>query len=149
MKTGFFDLKVLPDLSISIPERLFNAADSFKELSPPPAVFADAVTAPSGGMYYAREAPDRETFVKEGDHFEEGDPLFIIEVMKMFNKVYAPFSGTVDKILIDTDSTIVKRGEAIFEVTPDDEIFTESAEAIQVAIRNETNRFLSENGYKA
>ena len=69
--------------------------------------------------------------------------------MKMFNKVYAPFSGTVDKVLIDTDSTIVKRGEAIFEVTPDDEIFTESAETIQAAIRNETNRFLSENGYKA
>ena len=30
-----------------------------------------------------------------GDHFEAGQPLFIIEVMKMFNKVLAPFAGTV------------------------------------------------------
>ena len=151
-RTGFFNLEVNDDLSISIPENLNdreNRERSFKQLSPPPAISGDEIIAPTGGMFYAREAPDQPPFIDEGGHFEVGDPLFIIEVMKMFNKVYAPFSGTVDKVLIDTDSTIVKRGEAIFEVTPDDEIFTESAEAIQVAIRNETNRFLSENGYKA
>ena len=67
--------------------------------------------------------------------------------MKMFNKVYAPFSGTVDEILIDTDATIVKRGEAVFKVTPDDEIVTASADEIQAAIRRETDQFLAENGY--
>lgn len=151
-RTGFFNLEVNDDLSISIPDNLNDRESqerSFKQLSPPPAISGDEIIAPTGGMFYAREAPDQPPFIDEGGHFEVGDPLFIIEVMKMFNKVYAPFSGTVNKVLIDTDSTIVKRGEAIFEVTPDDEIFTESAEAIQVAIRNETNRFLSENGYKA
>ena len=147
MKTGFFDLKVLPDLSISIPERLFNAADSVKELSPPPAVSADAVTAPSGGMYYGREAPDRETFVKEGDHFEEGDPLFIIEVMKMFNKVYAPFSGTVDRVLISSDATIVKRGEVVLKVTPDEEIVVQTDADIAARVKEATSAFIEFAGY--
>ena len=65
----------------------------------------------------------------------------------MFNKVYAPFSGTINEILIDTDATIVKRGEAVFLVTPDEEIFVESDEENRSKIRQETDRFLAENGY--
>ena len=119
-----------------------------KQLSPPPAITGDQVTAPTGGMFYAREAPDQPPFVSAGQHFEAGDPLFIIEVMKMFNKVFAPFSGSVDEILIDADTTIVKRGEAIFKVTPDDEIVVESEEEILIGIRQETDRFLAANGYQ-
>ena len=61
--------------------------------------------------------------------------------------LFRSFSGTVDEILIDTDATIVKRGEAVFKVTPDDEIVTASADEIQAAIRRETDQFLAENGY--
>ena len=149
-RAGFFDLCVNEDLSISIPEALRDrdAQDAaFRQLSPPPAISGDQITAPTGGMFYAREAPDQPPFINAGDHFDAGDPLFIVEVMKMFNKVYAPFSGTVDEILIDTDATIVKRGEAVFKVTPDDEIVTASADEIQAAIRRETDKFLAENGY--
>ena len=42
-------------------------------------------------------------FINEGDHFEKGQPLFILEVMKMFNKVPAPFSGTIDKLQCQGD----------------------------------------------
>ena len=59
-------------------------------------------------------------FVEEGQHFEAGDPLYIVEVMKMFNKVYAPFAGTIDKILVDSNGTIVSKGQPLFKVTPDD-----------------------------
>ena len=98
-------------------------------------------------MFYSREAPDREPLVEKGDHFEEGDPLFIIEVMKMFNKVHAPFAGTLDEALIDTDATIVKRGQPIFKVTPDVEIVPES-QAEAVGRTNEcTSAFLVFAGY--
>ena len=149
MKTGFFKLKVLPDLSVEIPEHLFDAPGSIHELSPPPSASADEIITPSGGMYYAREAPDREAFVKKGDHFEEGDPLFIIEVMKMFNKVYAPFSGTVDDVVIDTDATIVKRGEVVFKVTPDVEIVTETDAEINDRIKAATDDFVAYLGLGA
>ena len=150
-RAGFYELNVTDGLSISIPDSLRDreAQDAaLKQLSPPPAISGDEITAPTGGMFYAREAPDQPPFINAGQHFETGDPLFIIEVMKMFNKVYAPFSGTVDKILIDADATIMKRGEAVFKVTPDDEIVVESADEILVTIRQETDRFLAENGYQ-
>ena len=89
----------------------------------------------------------RETFVKEGDHFEEGDPLFIIEVMKMFNKVYAPFSGTVDRVLISSDATIVKRGEVVLKVTPDEEIVVQTDADIAARVKEATSAFIEFAGY--
>ena len=54
-------------------------------------------------------------------HFEKGQPLYIIEVMKMFNTVRAPFSGTIDKIIMTgADGTIVQKGQPLFKITPDE-----------------------------
>ena len=143
--SGFFELKVKPDLNIEIPQRLLDVdlrRTSLRELSPPPVAAADEITTPSGGMYYAREAPDREPFVVEGQHFEEGDPLFIVEVMKMFNKVHATFAGTVDESLIDVDATIVKKGQVILRVTPDEVIIEEPEGQLRQQIVESTDRFL-------
>ena len=98
-------------------------------------------------MFYAREAPDRASFIEQGQHFDEGDPLFIIEVMKMFNKVHAPFAGTLDRTLIDADATIVKKGQAVFKVTPDEEISQESETDKQAMISEQTDLFLSFIGF--
>ena len=121
---------------------------AFKQLSPPPTISGDEITAPTGGMFYAREAPDQPAFVEVGQHFDAGEPLFIIEVMKMFNKVYAPFAGTIDEVLIQEDATIVKKGEAVFKVTPDEEIVVESEAEIRAAIKAQTDQFLSFTGYQ-
>ncbi len=150
-KTGFFDLKVTADLGVTIPAGLQNRDTqqaAFKVLSPPPPISGNEIKAPTGGMYYAREAPDRPAFIEAGQHFEVGDPLFIIEVMKMFNKVHAPFAGTVDEVLLDTDALIIKKGQAIFKVTPDEEIVVESREDKALAIRTQTDDFLSYTGFK-
>jgi acetyl/propionyl-CoA carboxylase alpha subunit len=151
-KSGFFDFRVLPDLSVQIPSCFLDEElkqESLRALSPPPARSADEVTAPTGGMFYSRESPERETFVAAGDHFNEGDPLFIIEVMKMFNKVYAEFDGTVDQVLIQDDATIVKRGQAVFKVTPDNEVVEESAADINDRVQANTREFLDFSGYLA
>jgi biotin carboxyl carrier protein len=103
-KTDFYDLKVEDDLEVTIPEYLHDPelqAAMKKVLVPPPATKADEIVTPGGGMYYGQEAPGLPPFVSEGMHFEKGQPLFILEVMKMFNKVPAPFSGTIDKIIIE------------------------------------------------
>ncbi len=129
--TGFFDLKVNNDLSIAIPEKLTDRelqAEMNRVLVPPPRASSDEILAASGGMYYSREAPDMPQFVQPGDHFEQGDPLYIVEVMKMFNKVLAPFSGTIDEVLIDTDGVIISKGQAVFKITPDEKIEQETPE---------------------
>ena len=88
-------------------------------LAPPPAQSSNELLAQTGGMFYSRESPEHEPFLKTGDHFVEGDPLYIIEVMKMFNKVYASFSGTVEEVLIEQDGVIVSQGQRLFKIKPD------------------------------
>ena len=90
-----------------------------KLLEPPPMESSNELLAQTGGMFYRRESPDHPPFLKAGDHFEEGDPLYIIEVMKMFNKVYASFSGTVEEVLIEQDGVIVSQGQRLFRIKPD------------------------------
>jgi len=123
-KTDFYALKVEENLEVTIPNYLHDPelqAAMKKVLVPPPATKADEIVTPGGGMYYGQEAPGMPPFVTEGMHFDKGQPLFILEVMKMFNKVPAPFSGTIDKILIEGgDGTIVQKGQPLFKVTPDE-----------------------------
>lgn len=145
--TGFYDLTVNPDLSIHIPQRLIDntlQAAMSKVLVPPPAARSDEILAVSGGMFYSRETPANPPYVQEGDHFNAGDPLFIVEVMKMFNKVYAPFSGTVAKVLVNTDGSIISKGQAIFKIIPDEVVVAVSPEEIAARRRQATNQFLQQ-----
>ena len=145
-KTNFWDFKVEEDLEVTIPEYLFDAdlqTRMKKILVPPPATKADEVVAVCGGMYYGQEAPGLPTFVHEGMHFEKGQALYIIEVMKMFNTIRATYSGTIDKIVIQSgDGSIVQKGQPLFKITPD-EIFVEvDPKAIEKEKRERTAEYL-------
>ncbi|MEJ2519306.1 MAG: biotin carboxylase N-terminal domain-containing protein [Desulfuromonadales bacterium] len=145
-KTDFFDFKVEDDLEVTIPDYL-NDPDlqgkMKKILVPPPATKADEIVTPGGGMYYAQEAPGMPPFVKEGEHFDKGQPLFILEVMKMFNKVPAPFSGTIDKILIEGgDGVIVQKGQPVFKVTPDEKFVEVDPQELEAEKRSTTTEYL-------
>ena len=145
--TGFYDLRVNPDLTIHIPARLNEPGlqtAMAKVLVPPPVAKSDEILAESGGMFYSRETPEHDVYVKQGDHFNAGDPLFIIEVMKMFNKFYAPFSGTIEKVLVDSDGTIIHKGQAIFKITPDERPVFESPEEIASRRHEATGKFLQQ-----
>ena len=92
-----------------------------------------------GGTFYGREAPHLPILVDEGDHFEEGQPLFIIEVMKMFNKILAPFAGTVVKNLkAGQDAVVVKKGELILQIEPDERVEVESEADRKARMREAT-----------
>ncbi len=134
LRSGFTDIKINGDSYEPIFPSQFLGEESdalIKHLSPVPKSSSDQIVAPSGGSFFTREAPHLPQLINEGDHFEKGQPLFIIEVMKMFNKVSAPFSGTVTKSLMkDADGTIVKRGQSIFEVEPDQVIHEKTDEEV-------------------
>ena len=140
--TGFFELAVNADLSIAIPERLLDEDHQTamaKALAPPPLAKADEIVAVSGGMFYGREAPEAALYVSAGDHFEVGDPLYIVEVMKMFNKVYAPFSGVVDQVMVEGDGVIITKGQPLFKVTPDEKVEIEPEDVIAARRKAHTN----------
>ncbi len=145
IQTGFFDLTVNEDLSVHIPDSLFDEElqlQMAKVLVPPPTAKSDEILAPTGGMFYSCEAPGMPPLIAEGSHFEAGQPLYIIEVMKMFNKVNAPFAGTVEKVLVEDDGAIISKGQVLFKITPDEKSVVEAPEIITARIEAQTSEFL-------
>lgn len=141
----FYELCVNEDLSINIPDRLTETelqTAMAKVLVPPPVAKGDEILAASGGMFYSCEAPGLPPFVQPGDHFEAGDPLYIVEVMKMFNKIKAPFSGVIEEVLIDGDGTIIKKGQPLFKIVPDEKIVVETEAEKAARRRAATDLFL-------
>ena len=130
IQSELLDITVDDALEPVFPERFRdeeNQETLRRALAPPPVASGNEIVTPMGGSFYAREAPHLPLLVDEGDHFEEGQPLFIIEVMKMFNKVLAPFAGTVTKNLMrDVDGSVVAAGARIFEIEPDETIVVET-----------------------
>ena len=63
--------------------------------------------------------------------------------MKMFNKVTAPHPGTVTRnLMTNRDGAIVKKGERVFAIEPDERRELESDEAIARRRRDATLAFL-------
>jgi len=145
--TKFWDMKVLDDLEVVIPDYLTDPdlqARMKKILVPPPSTKADEIVAVCGGMYYGQEAPGLPPFISEGMHFEKDQPLYIIEVMKMFNTIRAPFSGTIDKIIMEGgDGTIVQKGQPLFKITPDEKFEEVDQKEIEREKRECTNKYLT------
>lgn len=145
-KVRFFDFRVEPNLDVVIPPHLHDPelqARMKKVLSPPPTTRADELVAPFGGMLYRQEAPGHPPFISSGEHFEKGQALYIIEVMKMFNTVRAPFSGTIGKVLMEgPDGTVVQKGQPLFKITPDERFVEVDPREIERERRSRTNELL-------
>ncbi|MFO0609944.1 MAG: biotin/lipoyl-containing protein [Polyangiales bacterium] len=146
LRAGFYDTTVNDDLTVSIAPRLLDEAlqkRMARVLVPPPATKADEVVAEVGGMFYTQESPDRPPFVKAGDHFAKGQTLYIIEVMKMFNRVQAPFAGRVDAVLVEGAGTIVHKGQSLFKVTPDERVVEVDHAAVEAERKAALDAYLA------
>ncbi len=71
------------------------------------------IKSPIIGTFYRKPSPDKPVFVEVGQTIKEGDPLCVIEAMKLFNEIEAEQSGKIVKILVD-DSTPVEFDQPLF-----------------------------------
>ena len=76
----------------------------------PPAAPAQAeghvVKSPMVGTFYRAGAPGSKPFVEVGDSVESGDPLCIIEAMKLMNEIEADQAGVVKAILVENGQAV-------------------------------------------
>jgi len=64
------------------------------------------VRSPMVGTFYASASPGAEAFVKVGQQVKVGDPLGVIEAMKMFNQIEAEVAGTVVAIVAENGQAV-------------------------------------------
>ncbi|HJU20371.1 MAG TPA: acetyl-CoA carboxylase biotin carboxyl carrier protein subunit [Stellaceae bacterium] len=59
-----------------------------------------AIKSPMVGTAYLAPQPGTPPFVRPGDEVAAGQPLLIIEAMKVMNQIRAPRTGRVERILV-------------------------------------------------
>jgi len=64
------------------------------------------VKAPMVGTFYRASAPGAKPFVEVGQTVAAGDPLFIIEAMKLMNEIEADTAGVIKAILVENGQPV-------------------------------------------
>jgi acetyl-CoA carboxylase biotin carboxyl carrier protein len=71
------------------------------------------VKSPMVGTFYRSANPGAKAFAEVGDAIKEGEPICIIEAMKIMNEIEADKSGTVKRILCENGQA-VEFGQPLF-----------------------------------
>ncbi len=80
-----------------------------------PVVQGHTVKAPMVGTFYRASNPAAPAFVEVGQTVKEGEPLCIIEAMKLLNEIEAYKSGVIKEILVQNGEP-VEYGQPLFVI---------------------------------
>ena len=80
-----------------------------------PVELGHIVKSPMVGTFYRSSGPNAKAFVEIGQTVKEGEPICIIEAMKIMNEIDADKSGTVTKILGENGQA-VEFGQPLFVI---------------------------------
>lgn len=75
------------------------------------------VRSPMVGTFYRRPQPEADPFVDVGAEVKKGDPLCLVEVMKLFTTLYADQAGEIVEIAAE-DGGLVEYDQVLFLVRP-------------------------------
>ncbi len=92
-------------------EKPAAAAQAAAPVETKAAVSGPTINAPIAGTFYITQGPGKPPLCKEGDTIKAGDPVCIVEAMKLFNPIKAPCPCRIVKILC-------KPGEAVKKEQP-------------------------------
>jgi acetyl-CoA carboxylase biotin carboxyl carrier protein len=88
---------------------------------PPPAAAArgdlQPITAPMVGPFYRSPAPGEAPFVELGSRIAPGQPVCILEAMKLMNELETEIGGEVVEILVE-NGTPVEFGQVLMRIKP-------------------------------
>jgi len=78
-----------------------------------------AVRSPVVGTFYRAPAPGEDAYVEVGDTVSAGQPLCIVEAMKLMNEIVADVSGAVVEVLAENAGG-VEYDQPLFYLRPDE-----------------------------
>jgi acetyl-CoA carboxylase biotin carboxyl carrier protein len=73
------------------------------------------VTSPMVGTFYRASSPGGKPLVEIGSNIKEGEPICIIEAMKIMNEIEATQAGAITKILCENGQP-VEFGQPLFVI---------------------------------
>lgn len=118
-------VKADPNATMMMPvaQHMMQVPQHQAAAAPAPAAVAEApapaepaghiVKSPMVGTYYGAASPGAKAFVEVGSVVKEGQPICIIEAMKIMNEIEADKSGTVTKVLCENGQA-VEFGQSLF-----------------------------------
>ncbi len=77
----------------------------------------ETVRAPMVGTFYRSPSPGEPAFVDVGATVSAGDPLCLIEVMKLYTTIEATCAGTIARVLAE-DGALVEFDQPLFVIEP-------------------------------
>jgi acetyl-CoA carboxylase biotin carboxyl carrier protein len=80
-----------------------------------PEIAANVVKSPMVGTFYRSASPGADPFVEIGSVVKVGDPICIIEAMKIMNEIEADAAGTIRQILCENGQA-VEFGQPLFVI---------------------------------
>lgn len=83
-----------------------------EEIAEAPAANVAKIESPMIGVYYRASSPDSPSFIEVGDTVEVGQPIGIIEAMKVFSEIPSEVAGVVVEIPV-TNGKLVQQGETL------------------------------------
>jgi acetyl-CoA carboxylase biotin carboxyl carrier protein len=103
-----------PEMAMPAPQAAAPAA-GVPAAPAAPVVQGHVVKAPMVGTFYRSPSPGGSPFVDIGHTVKEGDPLCIIEAMKLLNEIEADKAGVIKEILVENGEP-VEYGQPLFVI---------------------------------
>ncbi len=91
------------------------AADVAPAAAAPAVAEGHTVKSPMVGTFYRASNPGAAAFVQVGQSVKEGEPLCIIEAMKLLNEIEADKTGVIQAILVENGEP-VEYGQPLFVI---------------------------------
>lgn len=104
-----------PTAAAAAPAAADAAAASAAAPAAPAAPTGHTVKSPMVGTFYRSPNPGSPAFVQIGQAVKEGEPLCIIEAMKLLNEIEADKTGVIKEILVENGEP-VEYGQPLFVI---------------------------------
>lgn len=89
------------------------------QAAPAKAAASDAglhvIKSPFVGTFYTSPSPGKPVYVKVGDKVKTGQPLCVLEAMKIMNEIDSDINGEIVEICVDNES-LVEYGQPLFKI---------------------------------
>lgn len=89
-----------PAIPASAPTPTFAPTTGFESLE------GHVLRSPMVGTFYRSASPGSKPFIEIGQQVKVGDPVCIIEAMKMFNQIETDLAGKVTRILVENGQPV-------------------------------------------